>query len=70
MNKRAYIFCDASSGCYMEFSKMYVELGCKQRIHDPVLFLWLDTKGQLGGKVMTHMDDLLNGSEMWSLKIM
>ena len=62
MNKRAYGFCDASRGFYLELSKTLIQLGCKQSKYDPALYFWEDKNGCLGGQVLTHVDDLLHGS--------
>ena len=72
MKKRAYGFCDASRGFYLELSKTLVELGCRQCTLDPSLYFWKDEKGDLGGAALTHVDDVLHGTgtEEFNEKVM
>ena len=72
MKKRAYGFCDASRGFYLELSKTLVELGCKQCTLDPALYFWLDSSGHLGGAALTHVDDVMygTGTEEFEEKVM
>ena len=62
MEKMAYGLIDAARGFYLELSKSLQELGCIQSTLDPALYYWNDSKQEMAGMILTHVDDVLHGS--------
>ena len=69
MNKRVHGFWDASSGFYLELTKTLREIGYKQSIYDPALFLCWESRGQLGEQILAYVDDFYMDQEVLSLGI-
>ena len=62
MKKPAYGLQDASRKFFLKLCAVLIELGCKQSIFDPAVYLYYDKNKHLDGLVLTHVDDLMHGS--------
>ena len=63
MVKRAYGFVDASRGFYIELESILLNLGCRQSLYDPALYMYYNSSsGLLSGLLLTHVDDFIHGS--------
>ena len=63
MLKSTYGFVDASRRFYLELEKALIEYGCVESKLDPAMYLYYNTSdNELGGLMLTHVDDMLHGS--------